>query len=160
MSIKKVRPSTIKEAPGERGVWDEVRRIVAEGKAPLIRVPVAARVVIPKRPRGGSKRRRPEGAGRYALWVMQSAAGNRMKCRRAGCREYLRCQDRSLVCSPECHFALREYCRVTLDVLEGRMPPEDYPSYYRVMVTPAGRNRDPWVNKRGAMTGGGDGAGR
>lgn len=113
-------------------IWEDVAAAVAEGRIPEIRVPAATRVVEP--PRQSGRRVRPLGIknAHHWPWKMKTLSGRAMRCRNPGCQREVPSQEWSIVCNrPQCFTELLNYARMTLDVLEGRVPAEEYPPQYR-----------------------------
>lgn len=109
--------------------WAKIRTMVKDGKAPSIEVKAAEKVVTPKRPRG---RPRVRGLnGELYNYKMHTPNGTRMRCRWFGCTVMLKANDRHIVCSEACAIQLREYCQACLDVIDGKVAPEDFPMAFR-----------------------------
>jgi len=106
-------------------IWAEVERLEQEGQRPVIKLPPSARVIVRRPP--GRPRVRPLGAHQHYNWIMKTATGCAMRCRNPGCDKRLGAKQEALTCSPACEEQLRRYCEITLDVLNGRMRPRDYP---------------------------------
>ncbi len=108
-------------------MWAKIEKLVAAGKEPVIQIPKAAEIKIPKRPGPG----RPPKYGEGAKPLMHTPAGLQMGCRNFGCLNRIRRREAAITCSERCAQELLDYCRVTLEVLEKRVPATDYPMKYR-----------------------------
>lgn len=130
-------------------LWEEVAALASSGGTPQIRVSQSAKVVEP--PLTGKRRRRPQGVKNvhYWAWKMKTLSGRAMRCRNPGCQRNVAAREWSIVCDrPQCFVELLNYARVTLDVLEGRMPAEEYPPQYRAAHKQKLLSRFATINKK------------
>ena len=96
-------------------------KLVAEEKAPLVRVAPSAKIVEPKRTRG---------QGQYGHWPNRGTNGHQLRCRASGCYKKLRRND-GIACSDACRQAIRDECELLLGILDGKIGPEELPPYMR-----------------------------
>lgn len=124
---------------GERSILDdpmvfaEVRKTLGEGRAPVVKIPIGAKVI---RKKSGPPKRLPAGAKKHHFWKMQTPSGFAMRCRNPGCNVQLRRNDETITCSKRCATALLTYCKLVVDILEGRVPAQEFPPHYRTNRMP------------------------
>lgn len=120
---------------GTSALWVQVDEMAERGQVPLVVLPATARIISPRRPVGRPRTSDPHRPKGYN-YPLHTHNGHRMRCRATGCRKTLRKDATSIVCSEACGNALKAELRVTLDVLEGKIPATEFPVYLR-----GGRNK-------------------
>jgi hypothetical protein len=109
-------------------IWDEVRVLVEARQTPVIEIEPGAEIRTPSRPRGRPRKNPPW--DRFAGWRMKTPSGLPMRCRLFGCSKPLR-KDQVMTCSERCRDELLAFCKMSIEIIEGRCDPMDLPPQWR-----------------------------
>jgi len=123
--------SSNRERDGEQdkvSIWEKVDKMVAQGKAPVLKLNPSTEIVKPKRPRGRPRIRLNKKRDHY---VMHTPKGWALRCRNPGCRNRLKAKESAICCSLACEHQLREMCETYLSILNGDRSPTELPTYMR-----------------------------